>query len=162
MKKVDEINELKGLKEFFKRLKEKESIPFWDKSTFTGEELSILLDQFSKGYLKSNSIDISARRAMLISFENMLEIEGVKRVLIEKENVYRRATMRYDFKQRNLKKLEDLNHIHPENPNVFYNDNAHKFGQYRKALYYILINKKWLLDYIEVEESLSKRYDLTR
>jgi len=102
---------------------------------------------------------LSRRRAFIVILEELYYDVSEYPEDLTLERVHRRASQRFEFAYRGLKNFNSPNEIHPKNPCLFYELDAHKKARYRKALSLLVQFSETFFEVRQAAESLECTYN---
>lgn len=133
--------------------------PIGGENYFSEKDVTHFISELLKTVNKTetlNALKLSLRKGGIIIIEEDISCNNIKRPDIKLEDVIRKAIVEYKvyIKQRNKNKLKSVEHIHPENPCVQFEDSPDSMKEYLKSLKFILVNQKVLIKHPKVSEGL--------
>lgn len=81
---------------------------------------------------------LSRRRAFIVILEELYYNIPEYPSELTLESVHRRASLRFEYMNRNVKMFRTPTEIHPKDPCAYYEDNAHGKARYRVALEHLV------------------------
>lgn len=81
---------------------------------------------------------LSRRRAFIVILEELYYDIPEYPSELTLESVHRRASLRFEYMNRNVKMFRTPTEVHPKDPCVYYEDNAHGKARYRVALEHLV------------------------
>lgn len=81
---------------------------------------------------------LSRRRAFIVILEELYYDIPEYPSELTLENIHRRASLRFEYMNRNIKAFTTPTEIHPKNPCKYYEDNGHGKARYRVALEHLV------------------------
>ncbi|SFB94485.1 hypothetical protein SAMN04487891_1048 [Flagellimonas taeanensis] len=94
-----------------------------------------LRDDLEKASIKPK---LSRRRAFIVILEELYYDVPEYPSQLTLENIHRRASLRFEYMNRNIKAFKTPTEVHPKDPCTYYEDNAHGKARYRVALEYLV------------------------
>jgi len=118
----------------------------------------LIIEQGDKEFVikKRKYTQVTLRKAMIIVFEEYLQLNDKPRSFYTIKGVSSKAKIDFNVGRRGVSDFEGLDHIHPEKPCCKFENNNNKKRFYSKDLQVILENKAWLIDEEKVTKSLVK------
>lgn len=102
--------------------------------------------------------ELSKRRAFIVILEELYyDISHYPKELTL-ANIHKRAAQRFTFAQRSMKGFRTVSDVHPKRPCTFYEDNAPKKMNYRRALAHLIKFQSVFFDIEDAAESLKTTY----
>lgn len=93
---------------------------------------------------------LSRRRAFIVILEELFYDAPEYPKTLTLDRIHRRASMRFEYMNRDSRSFETPTQIHPKNPCLYYEDNAHGKARYKVALQ-LLVNESYR--YFQVKEA---------
>ncbi|MEW2922991.1 hypothetical protein AB1A65_16080 [Muricauda sp. ANG21] len=94
-----------------------------------------LRDDLEKASIKPK---LSRRRAFIVILEELYYDVPEYPSELTLGNIHRRASLRFEYMNRNIKAFKTPTEVHPKDPCTYYEDNAHGKARYRVALEYLV------------------------
>jgi len=81
---------------------------------------------------------LSRRRAFIVILEELYFDVSEYPNELTLENIHRRASLRFEYMNRNIKVFTTPTEVHPKDPCTYYEDNTHGKARYRVALEHLV------------------------
>ncbi len=114
-----------------------------------------LRDDLEKASIKPK---LSRRRAFIVILEELYYHVPEYPSELTLENIHRRASLRFEYMNRNIKAFKTPTEVHPKDPCTYYEDNAHGKARYRAALEHLVNESSIYFQVADAEASLRIMY----
>ena len=101
---------------------------------------------------------LSRRRAFIVILEELYYDIPEYPSELTLEGIHRRASLRFEYMNRNIKGFETPTKVHPKDPCTYYEDNAHGKARYRVALEHLVNGSQGYFQEPDAEASLRMTY----
>jgi hypothetical protein len=101
---------------------------------------------------------LSRRRAFIVILEELYYDVPEYPSELTLGNIHRRASLRFEYMNRNIKAFKTPTEVHPKDPCTYYEDNAHGKARYRVALEYLVNEFDRYFKVLGAEPSLKTIY----
>ena len=81
---------------------------------------------------------LSRRRAFIVILEELYYDLPEYPIELTLESIHRRASLRFEYMNRNIKVFTTPTEVHPKDPCTYYEDNTHGKARYRVALEHLV------------------------
>ncbi|MAO18916.1 MAG: hypothetical protein CMH44_18985 [Muricauda sp.] len=102
---------------------------------------------------------LSRRRAFIVILEELYYDIPEYPSELTLENIHRRASLRFEYMNRNIKGFSNPTEIHPKNPCKYYEDNGHGKARYRVALEHLVNGSSIYFQVTNAEVSIRVLYE---
>lgn len=97
---------------------------------------------------------LSRRRAFIVILEELYYDTSKYPDELSLDNIHRRASMRFEYMNRETRGFETPTQVHPKNPCLYYEENAHGKARYRTALEHLVYESNKYFQLPEAETTL--------
>lgn len=97
---------------------------------------------------------LSRRRAFIVILEELYYDIPEYPSELTLESIHRRASLRFEYMNRNVKVFRTPTQVHPKNPCTYYEDNVHGKARYRVALEHLVSGSSIYVQVPNAEASL--------
>jgi hypothetical protein len=101
---------------------------------------------------------LSRRRAFIVILEELYYDVPKYPQELTLEGIHRRASLRFEYMNRNVKGFETPAQVHPKDPCTYYEDKAHGKARYRVALEHLVNGSYIYFQLADAEASLRVLY----
>lgn len=102
---------------------------------------------------------LSRRRAFIVILEELYYDIPEYPSELTLENIHRRASLRFEYMNRNIKAFTTPTEIHPKDPCMYYEDNSHGKARYRVALKHLVDGSSIYFQEYNAEVSIKRIYN---
>jgi len=93
---------------------------------------------------------LSRRRAFIVILEELFYDAPEYPKALSLDRIHRRASMRFEYMNRDSRGFENPTQVHPKNPCLYYEENGHGKARYKAALQF-LVNESY--KYFQIPEA---------
>lgn len=104
--------------------------------------------------IASQKPKLSRRRALIVILEELYYNTPKYPEGLSLESIHRRASLRFEYMNRDVKSLTTPTEVHPKDPCTFYEDNGYAKARYKSALQHLVLESQSYFEVPEAETSL--------
>ena len=147
----------KALLKYLKEIADKGDLSI-NENRYTNSQVKIaeklIRDLGKELELKSTKPKLSRRRAFIVILEELYYDTQIYPEDLTLDIIHKRASLRFEYMNRDSRGLETPMQVHPKNPCLYYEDNGYGKARYRSALELIVINSDKFFQVPEAEASI--------